>query len=71
MKNLKPIASYAEVIEIVKDGKPFFYQGPMDFRATRVTAKIVKKGIRISPLHGNSFDAFTADESHLDRFRAE
>ena len=62
--------SWAEVLAHVNAGLPIYYHAPLDFRPRRITiARVYKNGkIRVAKPAAD-VDPFTADATHLDRFR--
>jgi hypothetical protein len=46
-----------------------YYQAPMDPMPRRVRASLSGRyTIRVTPMHGDGFDPFIADETHQSRF---
>ncbi len=65
-----PFAGWNSVLAHATQGKPLYYQAPLDSRPVLVRiVKVYKNGkVRIDPLCSDA-DKFTADFEHADRFR--
>ena len=63
--------SWHDVLAYVAAGRPVYYQAPMMHAPVLIRAKLTKnrRWVRVYPIYPAEFDAFTADEGHLDRFR--
>lgn len=62
-------ATWTDLLTHIRADYKLYYQAPMDYRPAVVNATIRKDGkLRINVPFGDC-DNFTADESHLSRFR--
>lgn len=62
------MASWNEILDAARAGRPLWYQAPLDFRPVRLTVRRVFKNGKIRFNAPNvSCDPFTADSSHADR----
>jgi hypothetical protein len=70
MKPLEPFYTWAAVLEHIRAGRVTFYHAPMDIEARRVPVSVIGDRVRVGDVTTHlNFDAFDADEGHLDRFR--
>lgn len=62
--------SWAQLLDHIAAGYPLWYHAPMDYHPAQVTVHNVYKNgkLRVYPIYADA-DPFTADESHLSRFR--
>lgn len=74
-KDLISFDSWKDVLDYARTGAPLYYQGPMDYRATRLYRFTVRaRTIRVWPPGSTgrgrmrTSDPFTADAGHADRF---
>lgn len=78
-QGFRSFSAWSELLDYVGRGEPVYYQGPLDNRASRVDAKVLRRKrvpslVRVSPFGywprgRRPFDPFSADVGHLDRFR--
>lgn len=73
---LVSFSAWWQVVVMAREGRPLWYQGPLDARPVRISATCKPHGrtVRVEPFGTwrrgeRPFDPFTADASHLDRFR--
>jgi len=63
--------SWAQLLDHTAGGYPLWYHAPFDYKPSLVTANVRRDGLlRVYPVYARA-DAFTADASHLSRFRRE
>ncbi|OPZ35979.1 MAG: hypothetical protein BWY99_02108 [Synergistetes bacterium ADurb.BinA166] len=69
MSNHSPFASWAQLLDHVRKGKPVSYKAPFDRAHRQVKASVRGKGQKVRVDQGEQdADPFWADKGHLDRF---
>lgn len=70
LSEYRTFASWAELLDYINAGYDLFYLAPMEYQPARITAVVRKDGkIRVYPHWASGADPFTADLTHLSRFR--
>lgn len=70
LEGFRGFDSWVGVLAWVALGAEMYYKTPLDLMPRRVRVELQGIRVRVSPLTGNSFDAFIADEGHRERFLA-